>query len=236
MKFIVSAILFASLFVADHEAKACGVKVITVRRAPKYREIHQTRLPKEVSEPRAVMAAPAKAEPVAAGPVQRPEEERTPTAQKPPEEPAPAPEPAPAAEPVPAPAPAPIKAEEPVAAKLPKNFHGEVQFRPNSAELTPRAKKQVKADAAWLKARPGARVVVEGHSDPAGPNDYNMELSERRAAAVRDALVEGGVDASAIEVTAFGEDKPAYKSPGRNRRAALKVEDSTVVDKGESKR
>lgn len=229
MRFIVSTILFASLFAAETDAEACGVKVIAVRRGPKYREIHQTRVPKEASEPRRVIAAPAPVEPVSAGP-KAPAEERQPVAAKPAEEPAPAPaEAAPAPEPAPVAAPKEEVAEAPV--KAPKNFAGEVQFKPNSAELTDSAKKKVKADAAWLKARPGTAVVVEGHADPAGPSEYNMELSERRAAAVRDALVAEGVDVSTIEVVAFGEDKPAYKNPAKNRRAALVVKDAAVVDR-----
>jgi outer membrane protein OmpA-like peptidoglycan-associated protein len=228
MRYLISAILFASLCAVGSDAEACGFKVITIRRAPKYREIHQTRMPKEAAEPREVVAAPPKTEPLAAGPVQK--EERTMTAQKQPE-----PEPPPAApepeEAAPAPAPAPAEAA-PVAKaeKPPRSFVKEVLFKSNSAELTDKARASLQANARWLKAHGGAGVVIEGHSDQVGPSEYNMELSERRAAAVRDALVEAGVDVSSIEVAAYGEDRPAYKG-ARNRRAAIVVKDTATAEK-----
>lgn len=72
-----------------------------------------------------------------------------------------------------------------------------------------------------LSANPDVRVRIDGHTDSDGPAAYNQDLSERRARAVRDYLVEqGGLDASRFEVKGFGESRPAVPndSPAQKRR------------------
>ena len=64
------------------------------------------------------------------------------------------------------------------------------------------------ADVAWLKANPAAKVVVEGHCDERGTAEYNLGLGERRAKAVRDALVAAGVEASRIRMVSYGKERP----------------------------
>lgn len=72
-------------------------------------------------------------------------------------------------------------------------------------------------------------VVLNGHTDTSGPDDYNMTLSERRAMTVRDVLVAFGVPADIIQVFAFGETDPAaatgdgVREPA-NRRVELFIE------------
>lgn len=62
---------------------------------------------------------------------------------------------------------------------------------------------------ATLRANPGIKKVrVEGHADERSSEDYNVNLSQRRAQAVRDYLVSRGVAASALEVKAYGEARP----------------------------
>lgn len=78
-----------------------------------------------------------------------------------------------------------------------------------------------------LAANPGVRVRIDGHTDSDGAAAYNQDLSERRAEAVRDYLVEkGGLDASRFEVEGFGESQPAVPNESsaqkrRNRRVEL---------------
>ncbi len=78
-----------------------------------------------------------------------------------------------------------------------------------------------------LVANPDVRVRIDGHTDSDGPAAYNQDLSERRAEAVRDYLVEqGGLDASRFEVKGFGESQPAVPNDSqaqkrRNRRVEL---------------
>jgi len=51
-------------------------------------------------------------------------------------------------------------------------------------------------------------VVIEGHCDERGSTEYNLALGDRRASAVKDALVAGGVNASRIKTISYGKEKP----------------------------
>lgn len=72
-------------------------------------------------------------------------------------------------------------------------------------------------------------VVVEGHCDERGSEEYNRGLGERRGLAVRDYLVSLGVDPSRVETVSYGEEQPAAPNAtsetghGRNRRAEFVV-------------
>ncbi len=58
------------------------------------------------------------------------------------------------------------------------------------------------------------KVRVEGHTDASGPEDFNMKLSQRRAEAVRDYLVDKGIAADRLEAVGYGETKPIAGNPG----------------------
>jgi OOP family OmpA-OmpF porin len=81
-------------------------------------------------------------------------------------------------------------------------------------------------DAAIAEAsRTGAGFALTGHTDRAGPEDYNMKLSLRRAEAVRAVLLDKGVDSSLISVAARGESEPAVPTAdGVAERANRRVE------------
>ncbi|MCK5652015.1 MAG: OmpA family protein, partial [Gemmatimonadetes bacterium] len=75
-----------------------------------------------------------------------------------------------------------------------------------------------------------ADIEVHGHTDATGPEDYNMGLSQRRAEAVRDYLLENfsGLNADQFTVRQFGEDQPIATNDDRagraqNRRVEIKV-------------
>lgn len=81
--------------------------------------------------------------------------------------------------------------------------------------------------ARYLLSKPMVNAVLEGHCDERGSSEYNMALGERRAKAVRDALVVSGVPTSRIRVVSFGEEKPAAEghdeaSWALNRRVEFK--------------
>lgn len=74
------------------------------------------------------------------------------------------------------------------------------------------------------------RVVIEGHADERGTNEYNMALGDRRADAARQYLIQLGVPAARIRTLSYGEERPAdpaHNETGwsRNRRAAFVVEE-----------
>jgi peptidoglycan-associated lipoprotein len=83
-----------------------------------------------------------------------------------------------------------------------------VFFAYDSAELSAQAQGALSAQAAWLNAFPAVTITVEGHADERGTDDYNIALSARRAAAVRDYLIIRGVSAARIDTLALGESRP----------------------------
>lgn len=70
------------------------------------------------------------------------------------------------------------------------------------------AKAVLNQNAEWLKGNREAKIVVEGHCDERGTNEYNLALGERRAAAVRDYLVAAGIDPGRISTISYGEERP----------------------------
>ena len=63
--------------------------------------------------------------------------------------------------------------------------------------------------AAWMKENPEARVLIEGHCDERGTNEYNMALGEQRALAARRYLVGLGIDSGRLNTVSYGEERPA---------------------------
>lgn len=68
---------------------------------------------------------------------------------------------------------------------------------------------RVEEVAAYLKGKPGHMVEIEGHCDERGTEEYNRALGERRALAVREYLVNLGIQAERIHTISYGEDRPA---------------------------
>jgi len=98
-----------------------------------------------------------------------------------------------------------------------------VQFSFDSADILPSAKPQLDAIAAGIRMLPaGQKVVIEGHTDAVGTEQYNDELSQRRAQSVRRYLVAAqGIDPSRLEAVGLGKHNPLPgHSPlaGENRR------------------
>jgi len=79
-----------------------------------------------------------------------------------------------------------------------------------------------------LSAEDGIAVVAEGHTDSRGDDDYNQKLSEQRARAVHDYLVQGGIAPSRISFEGYGETRPVATNDndsgrGQNRRVELRI-------------
>ena len=85
------------------------------------------------------------------------------------------------------------------------SFQSDFWFDFDSAVLKPAAYKEIDRVAAILNRYPDTFIRVEGHTDSIGSEIYNLELSERRARAVKNALVAKNVDSSRIETVGFGE-------------------------------
>ncbi len=107
---------------------------------------------------------------------------------------------------------------------------GSVLFATDQATLLPTATQKLNDVAdALIKGNPDANITIEGHTDSQGTLQHNMELSQRRAEAVKAQLVSRGVAADRIKTVGVGPDRPLAdnKSPeGRanNRRVEIIVE------------
>jgi outer membrane protein OmpA-like peptidoglycan-associated protein len=80
----------------------------------------------------------------------------------------------------------------------------------------------------FLQSNSGVKVRIEGHTDDVGDDNYNMQLSNRRAESVRAYLVEQGIDKQRISSIGFGESKPKIRGTtdeirGQNRRVEMKI-------------
>ena len=85
---------------------------------------------------------------------------------------------------------------------------GDVVFEAGKASLQPSAMTAIDRLAQLLSVYPERSIRIEGHTDAVGDDAANQELSLRRAAAVRDALLARGVDASRIEAVGYGATRP----------------------------
>ncbi len=102
----------------------------------------------------------------------------------------------------------------------------DVIFEVNKADLKPGAVLQLNPLIKFLKQNLGIKVTIEGHTDSQGATDYNQDLSERRAQAVRSMLVAQNIEESRIAAKGMGEDFPVASNnsdAGRlqNRRVQI---------------
>ena len=75
----------------------------------------------------------------------------------------------------------------------------------------------IEAHSRFIKAAPGRKVMIEGHTDDRGGREYNLALGQKRAEAVRRSLGLLGVNDSQLEAVSFGKEKPAVE--GRSEDA-----------------
>jgi len=111
-------------------------------------------------------------------------------------------------------------------------FKGDVTFDTDSAEVKPGLYSEIDRVANILTRYPQTLIRIEGHTDSAGTEQYNMDLSLRRANSVRDLLVQRGVSTSRIQTMGFGETMPVATNAteaGRrlNRRVEIKIAPQT---------
>jgi peptidoglycan-associated lipoprotein len=95
-------------------------------------------------------------------------------------------------------------------------------------DVRPEDAKTLDSNAQWLKSNPNHLVLIEGHCDERGTNEYNLALGERRAKAAMNYLVSQGVQASRITIISYGEERPQCSERSdscwaKNRRAHFLV-------------
>ena len=104
----------------------------------------------------------------------------------------------------------------------------DVNFDFDKYEIRPTDAKTLDANAAWLKSNATMLVLIEGHCDERGTNEYNLSLGERRARATMNYLVSQGVAQSRLSVISYGEERPLCTDHNeacwaKNRRAHFLV-------------
>ncbi len=98
----------------------------------------------------------------------------------------------------------------------------------DEATLSADAQTALTTSASWLKKNPQISLLVEGHCDERGTEQYNLALGDRRANAAKEYMVTLGVDAGRVRTVSYGEERPF--DPGhdeaawaKNRRAHLVI-------------
>ena len=101
----------------------------------------------------------------------------------------------------------------------------DVLFRSGSFELLPGARERLAKVSGIVLAYPSLHVAIEGHTDSVGTDDYNQQLSERRAQAVRDYFVQQGIASGAVEAHGYGKTEPiATNDTAEGRQQNRRVE------------
>lgn len=107
---------------------------------------------------------------------------------------------------------------------------GDVLFDTGKATLKPGADSVMERVATFMEKNPDTKVLIEGHTDSRGSDEYNQELSKRRAAAVEEALASRGIERGRVEAVGKGEGFPVASNDtdaGRqqNRRVEIVFSD-----------
>ena len=118
---------------------------------------------------------------------------------------------------------------------------GDVLFDTGQNSLKPGAGRTIDQLATFMREHEDRKLLVEGHTDARGAEDYNVDLSERRAQAVRDALVERGIAAERVRTVGLGESYPVASNDTAagmqaNRRVEIVISDENGTFPGAAER
>jgi peptidoglycan-associated lipoprotein len=96
----------------------------------------------------------------------------------------------------------------------------DIYFEFDQSTLSSEAQEILRGKASWLNSNPEAFVIIEGHCDERGTNDYNLALGDRRAQSAKRFLMDMGISGSRLETISYGEERPL--DPGSNEEAWAK--------------
>jgi peptidoglycan-associated lipoprotein len=130
-------------------------------------------------------------------------------------------------------APAAPAVTAPARPPAPKEFSAvealqDIHFDFDKYDIRPGDAKILEANSKWMKANPNHLILIEGHADERGTNEYNLALGERRAKSTMNHLISLGIQARLMTVISYGEERPLCtdKNEGcwsKNRRAHFLV-------------
>ena len=103
-----------------------------------------------------------------------------------------------------------------------------ILFNYDQFSLTPQARATLDSIAEWMKSNPRKVLMIEGHCDDRGTNEYNLALGDRRANSAKTYLVQLGVDSARIYTISYGEERPIVNGSSesiwtKNRRGEFKL-------------
>jgi peptidoglycan-associated lipoprotein len=115
-----------------------------------------------------------------------------------------------------------------------KSIFDDIYFDFDKYDIRPDAKPILQSVADWLMKNKSADLLIEGHCDERGTNEYNLALGDRRAKAARDGLIALSISSGRINLISYGEERPLCTEKTeecwqKNRRAHF------VVQMGKSK-
>ncbi|MGU9952097.1 MAG: peptidoglycan-associated lipoprotein Pal [Gammaproteobacteria bacterium WSBS_2016_MAG_OTU1] len=102
-----------------------------------------------------------------------------------------------------------------------------IRFEYDKSAVLPEYLSVLSSHSEYLNQNPQARVILEGHADERGSNEYNLALGQRRSDAVRDIMLSNGVGRNQIETLSFGEESPINRAENEtawseNRRVEIR--------------
>ena len=104
-----------------------------------------------------------------------------------------------------------------------------IYFEFDKSTLTPQAKETLVKKAEWLRSNKDVSVIIEGHCDERGTNEYNLALGDRRAASTKIFLEDLGISPLRLTIISYGEERPFVSGHNeeawaKNRRAHFGIE------------
>ena len=109
---------------------------------------------------------------------------------------------------------------------------GDVLFATGKANLSPNANRSVAKLAEFLKKYPTRNVLIEGHTDSVGSDDFNLALSQQRANSVKARLVADAVDAARITTVGYGEKYPVASNDTKAGKAQNRRVEVIILNEG----
>jgi peptidoglycan-associated lipoprotein len=109
-----------------------------------------------------------------------------------------------------------------------KKLFKNIPFNYDQFSLTPQACAILDNVAEWMKSNTAKMVLIEGHCDERGTNEYNLALGDRRANSAKTYLMQLGVDSARIYTISYGEERPLAVGSteaawSKNRRGEFKL-------------
>ncbi len=111
----------------------------------------------------------------------------------------------------------------------PKELQGQqVFFAFDSAEISDAARKNLEAQALYMKKHPETQITLQGRCDERGSTDYNLALGALRAGNAAHEIIHRGVESERIKTVSYGKENPIYSGTGeevwqKNRNTTTRV-------------